>query len=108
MASEIDLNALMASLSLWEIAGYVSVFAVAIGVAGEFVHDFVPSFRRQSAWWNSWGGKVSGLLLIAALAAELVTQVKANSISGQIIAVLSNEAATTRERAAVLERELQP
>jgi hypothetical protein len=105
MASEIDLNALMSSLSFWEIAGYLSLFAVAIGVAGEFVHDFVPSLKRKSGWWNSWGGKVSALVLIVALASELVTEVKANSISGQIIAFLSDRAAQTRERAATLENE---
>ena len=105
MAVEIDLSALMASQSCWEIAGYVSVAAVTIGVIGEFAHDFVPAFKRRWPWWSTWGGKVSGLVLIAALAAELVTQVKANSTSGQIIAVISDQAATTRERAAVFEND---
>jgi hypothetical protein len=104
MASALDLNALMASLSFWEMAGYISVSAVAIGVAGEFTHDFVPWLRRKSAWWDKWGGKVSGLVLIVALAAEIVTQAEANSTSGQIIAVLEDEAAQTRERAARIEQ----
>src|SRR5205085_10039529 len=98
MAAEIDLNALMSSLSRWEIAGYVSVSAVAVGVIGEFIHDFVPSLKRRFKWWDTWGGKVSGLVLIAALAAELVTQVKANSTSGQIIAFVSDRSANAIER----------
>ncbi len=102
MAAEIDLNSLMSSVSRWEIAGYISVAAVSIGVIGEFIHDFVPSFKRRSPWWNAWGGKTSGLILIAALAAELITQVKANSMSGQIIAFLSDRTATTLDRAATL------
>src|SRR6266852_4172440 len=102
MAADIDLSVLMSSLSCWEIAGYVSVAAVAIGVIGEFVHDFVPSLKNRLEWWNIWGGKISGLVLIAALAAELITQVKANSISGQIIALLSDKTATAVGRAASL------
>jgi hypothetical protein len=105
MASDTALNALMASLSSWEIAGYASFAAVVIGVAGEFVHDFIPSLKKRFPWWNSWGGKVSGLVLIIALAAELITQVKTNNISGQIIAFLSDQAASARERAASLEKQ---
>src|SRR5215471_10655139 len=105
MALAVDLNALMASLSFWEMAGYVSLSAVAIGVAGEFVHDFVPSLKRKSAWWNAWGGKASGLVLIAALAAELFAQVRTNVTTDQITAVRNDQAADTRERAAGLERE---
>src|SRR2546423_1276993 len=88
MVADIDLNALEASLSSWEIAGYASIAAVTLGVFGEYVHDFTSWFKKIS-WWNAQGGKVSTLFLIASLAAELCIQVKANSISGQIIAVLS-------------------
>lgn len=100
MESDISINSLMASLSFWEIAGYVSLFFVAIGVAGEFTHDFVPVLRRKWAWWDKWGGKVSGLMLIAALAAELVTQVKTNGTNAQIVALLGNDAAKANERTA--------
>jgi len=105
MASASDLNALMSSLSFWEIAGYVSLSAVALGVAGEFIHDFAVSIRQRSAWWASWGGQISGLVLIAALAGELLTQIETNSKSGQIIAFLSDQEAETRKRAATLENE---
>jgi hypothetical protein len=107
MASASDLNALMVSLSFWELAGYISFSAVTIGVAGEFIHDFVPWLRRKSAWWDTWGSKVSGLVLIVALAAELITQVMTNSRSGQVIAFLRDQAAETRERAALFEKEAE-
>jgi hypothetical protein len=113
MASEIDLNALIASLSCWEIAGYSGLVIVIIGVVGEAVHEWVPLFSY--VWWRANGGRLSVLVLIAGLAIEGVAQVKANSISGQIIAFLSDRAATLeganlrlRERVVILEAKLAP
>jgi hypothetical protein len=103
MAVEASLISLTASLSRWEIAGYVSTAAVAAGCAGEAVHELTRWFKRY-CWWNKKGGAASALLLIAALAFEIPIQVKANSISGQIIGRLSKEAAETRLRAAEIER----
>ena len=98
MASEISLSSLTTFLSWWEISGYLSLFFVGIGVAGEFIHDFIPALRRRCEWWDAWGGKASGLLLIAALAAELVTQVQTNNKSAQIVAALRLKAAVAEER----------
>jgi hypothetical protein len=98
----LDISALISSLSGWELAGYAALAAVAIGVAGESVHELTAWFKTLQ-WWKANGGKASALLLVAALAAELIIQVKTNSISGQIIAFLSDQAASTRERAAKLE-----
>ena len=98
------ISALISPLWGWELAGYAAVAAVAIGVAGESIHEFTDWFNA-SQWWRANGGKASALLLIAALAAELIIQVKTNSISGQIIAFLSDQAASTRERAANLEKQ---
>jgi hypothetical protein len=102
MVSAEDLNALSSSLSHWEFAGYVAVAAVAIGVAGEVIHDFLDWFKSLD-WWRTKGNKASALLLIAALVAELVIQVRTNSISGRVIALLEEQAAETRERAAHIE-----
>jgi len=103
MAADLDLSALMSSLSCWEYAGYAGLAIVIIGVVGEGVHDFTTWF--SNTWWSTKGGRLSVLVLIAGLAIEGVTQVKANSLSGQIIAFLGEQAATTRERAATLEKE---
>jgi len=90
-----DIDALSTSLNWWEFWGYVSLAAVMLGCAGEAIHEFWTWSRRWT-WWAEKGGKVSALILIAALAAELVTQVKTNSMSGQIIADLNLEAAGRR------------
>src|SRR5258707_798679 len=101
----VDVLALMSSLSNWETAGYVAVAAVAIGGAGESIHELTSWFKRFP-WWIDKGGKTSALLLIAALAAELIIQVKTNSLSGQIIAFLSDQAGAAHERAALIENNL--
>jgi hypothetical protein len=87
------LNELTSQQWSWELAEYVSVAAVFIGVAGESIHEFTAWFR-QHAWWKGNGGKASALLLVVALAAELVTTIKSNGISGQIIALVTERAAT--------------
>lgn len=104
MASADDLNALIDSLSSWEISGYVAMAAVAAGVAGEVIHEFFDWFK-SFVWWRIKGNKASALLLVVALTLEIVIQVKANSISGQIIAFLERETADARERAAKAELE---
>jgi hypothetical protein len=103
VASAEDLRALTISLSRWEIAGYCSLAAVAIGVIGEAIHDF-SSWFKSAPWWRDKGNRASTLLLIVALVAELVIQVKTNGISGQKIAFLENEAADELARTAAIEK----
>jgi len=103
MAAAASLISLTASLSRWEIAGYVSTAAVTVGCAGEAVHELTRWFKSH-CWWAKKGGAASALLLIAALAVEIPVQLKANSISGQIIGLLDKQAADTRLRAAEIER----
>jgi hypothetical protein len=100
----VDIATLISALSWWELAGYVTVAAVAVGVAGESVHELTDWLGTYS-WWKAKGGKASAFLLIMALVAELVIQIKVNSISGEIIADLSDQAAEARKEAATLERE---
>lgn len=102
-ASSDDLSALTNYLSSWEFAGYVAVPAVAIGVAGEVIHDFLDWFKSYE-WWKTRGNKASGLLLVIALVAELIIQVEANSISGRIIAFLDKETADERAHTAEIEK----
>jgi len=99
------LNALISQQWSWELAEYASVAAVFIGVAGESIHEFTAWFRQHS-WWKANGGKASALLLVVALAAELVTTIKSNSISGQIIALVTERAATLEKDAAQLRLDL--
>src|SRR6516162_1237507 len=103
MAGTDHINALTASLWYWELAGYVSVAAVVIGVAGEVLHDFSTWFKSVE-WWKARGNKASALLLVVALRGELVIQVKSTSISGRIIAGLEDEAAAACERTAEIEK----
>jgi len=86
------------ALSNWELAGYITVAAVTIGVIGEAIHDFTDWFKKFS-WWKNNGGKASVLLLIVALAGELLTQIKVNVISGEIISFLNKETASAIARA---------
>jgi regulator of replication initiation timing len=91
--SEIDaLRELKDSLSyeFWDRAAYVALFAVFIGVVGEFVAQFAP--------WPKAGiskvklAKASTLLLIAGLGGEIIMYAKNNAINGTIIAFLNDEA----------------
>ncbi len=103
MAAESSLSSLMAEISWWEIAEYTSLACVIVGVAAESVHQLTEWFKSNS-WWERFGGKAGALLLIAALATELVTTIKVNSINGLAIAFLGDQEAATRLRAAEIEQ----
>jgi hypothetical protein len=78
----VDISALMSSLQYWELAGYGTLIAVAIGVAGETIHDLTGWFK-SFPWWKAKGGAALVLLLTAALAAEVVTQVKTTKLANR-------------------------
>lgn len=103
MAFEIDILALVASQSRWEIFEYILSGLVALGCLGEFIHECTGWFQSHPLWKKS-GGTASALLLVAALAVEIPTQFKVNSISGIITHVLGKQEAETRIRAAEIER----
>ena len=105
----LDISALTSALSFWEDLGYATLAAVAIGVAGEYIHEFTELFKEFS-WWKVNGAKLSILLLIAALAAELFVTIKINSTSGQIIAFLRDQEARSQLELAKLKapRNLAP
>ncbi|MFZ0310062.1 MAG: hypothetical protein WAL89_17945 [Candidatus Sulfotelmatobacter sp.] len=94
-----DVSSLAASLERWEYAEYGACALVAIGCTGEYIAEFTK-------WWT--GGiqekkdrlaKRSTLLLISALALELMCLVKTNSISGTLIGSLSDKAGTADAKA---------
>jgi hypothetical protein len=101
-----DISELATSLSNWEFAGYLSLAAVAIGVAGESIHE-LTELGKKFIWWKCKGGKASALLLIAALAGELIIQIKINSLSGLIIAVLNDGAAKLEKESIQLRSDIE-
>ncbi len=105
MPSDIAISRLIASLDWWEYWGYWSVAAVAICCFGEYVHECTCWFRKFH-WWNKNGGAASALLLVAALAAELAIQIETNSISGRVIAFLSDQAKQAELKTARLQMQV--
>jgi hypothetical protein len=103
MTAAEEISVLTNSLSFWEYAAYLSISAVAVGVAGEVVHDFT-SWLKGIRWWAEKGSKYSALLLVIALVAELIIQIKENSINGRITAILEHETAIANERTAEIEK----
>ena len=110
-ASEV-VASLSTKLTYWEYAEYVSAFFVAVGCLGEYSAEFTKWWTR-GGFWKYLGPtmerrkealeKRSTLLLIGALALELMCLFRTNGISGQIIATLDNEAALANKRTAELQ-----
>jgi len=65
---------------------------------GEVIHDFT-SLGKTSPFWDKKGGKLSALILIVGLAAELITGFGTNAASGRQIAELNGQTAAANERA---------
>ena len=81
------------SLDRWSFTGYCATGLVAVGCIGESIVEFTNWVKSN---WRARSGMISALVLIFGVAAEVVTQVKVNSISGQIIAALNNDTASLR------------
>jgi hypothetical protein len=100
-ASEIP--SIDAALGSWESVEYAAEAFVILGCVGEFVAEFTRLLPNEPADRRNQCSKVSLLLLIAALAIELVALVRTNVLSGQEIARLGAQAASANERASRLE-----
>jgi len=94
-----DVAALSKSLSCWEYAEYVCAFLVAVACAGEYIADFSDRFTGGIEERKRRLAKRSTLLLIAALALELICLVKTNSLSGLLIGSLSDKAEKAEKNA---------
>lgn len=90
----LDMDALGSSLFWWEIGGYIATAIVVIGVVGELIVEFTDWIKSPQT--ISRVGIASALILVIGLAGEILTQVRVNSISGQIIAFLNNDTASLR------------
>ena len=101
----LEVAALSKRLSCWEYAEYFFAALVAVACAGEYIAEFTnwltrgirESARRQEAK-DKWL-KRSTLLLVVALAFELVCLVRTNSLSGQLIGSLSDKAENADQKA---------
>lgn len=97
-----EISSLTDKLSYWELAEYVSCGLVAIACTGEFIANFTNWFTSGAEENKKRLEKLSTLVLIAALAFELVCLVKTNQISGRLIGSLdekAEEASKKSERA---------
>jgi hypothetical protein len=88
-----DVASLTSTLTCWEYAEYVSGGFVALACAGEYIASFKPWFTGGDKERKERLEKRSTLLLIIALAAELICLVRTNQISGQVIGALDTKAA---------------
>jgi hypothetical protein len=85
------MTSLMWASEVWEITGYVATAFVVVGVAGE-------SVCQLTEWIKSIPLRhkvevASALVLIGALAGEILTQVESNSTNSLIVGILNKEAA---------------
>src|SRR5665213_942574 len=89
---------LTSTIGGWENAEYGFTALVAISCFGEYIADFTEWWKRGKAW--RWFGdiehrkdnlaKFSTLVLIAALAAELLCVVRTNQLSGKLVGSLGD------------------
>lgn len=92
-----DIGSFARQLWWWEHAEYVFAALVALACAGEYVADF-----GKYPWvveHKDGIAKRSTLLLIGALALELICLVKTNDLSGKVIGSLGQKAAEAGEKA---------
>jgi hypothetical protein len=94
-----DVSSLAVSLQRWEWAEYGSCALVALGCTGEYIAEFTDCWTGGLKEKRDRLAKRSTLLLISALALELLCLVKTNSISGMLIGSLSEKASTADTKA---------
>jgi hypothetical protein len=88
----LDISSLALSLEHWEWAEYISCALVALGCAGEYIAEFTDYWTGGIQDRKVRLSKRSTLLLISALALELLCLVKTSTISGTLIGSLSDKA----------------
>ena len=91
-----EIASLSTRRTYWEYAEYISSALVALGCLGEYVADFTIWFTRSR---RKAIGRVSTLLLIAALAGELVCLMRTNSLSAELLGSLDDKAQDAFDKA---------
>jgi hypothetical protein len=99
MFTALDAASLSKALARWELAEYISCGLVAIACAGEYIAEFTNWLTGGDEESKHRLRKRSTLLLISALAFELVCLVRTNTLSGMLIGSLDKEAGDADDRA---------
>src|SRR5258707_14270602 len=94
-----EVSSLTNTLGRWELAEYFFAGLVTIGCLGEFIAEFTDWFTRGKDDRKKRLEKFSTLLLVGALAFELLCLVKTNQLSGRIIGSLNELATGADEKA---------
>lgn len=87
-----EVASLTSALSWWERAEYICAALVTLGCLGEYIAEFTDWFTGGTKQHKERLAKRSTLLLIGALALELVCLVRTNQISGSVIGALGERA----------------
>jgi hypothetical protein len=101
-----DISSLTWASEWWEVAGYIATALVLIGVAGESVCQLTEWIKSTSRKHNV--EKVSALVLIAALAGEILTQVESNNSNSLIVGVLNKQTVELQTQNAALLKSISP
>lgn len=86
-----EVSSLAETLTKWEYAEYVFTGLVTLACFGEFIAEFTDWFTGGVEHRKKKLEKASTLVLVGALALELVCLVKTNSLSGKLIGSLSDQ-----------------
>jgi hypothetical protein len=100
MVTPLEVEALSKSLGRWEMAEYVFAGLVTIACAGEYIAEFTDWWSRGVEDRKIKLSKASTLLLVFALAFELLCLVRTSEISGRIIGSLAERAGIAEQKAA--------
>lgn len=87
---------------LWERVDYIGLFLVFVGVIVESLVEFTSLIK--SSFWKPRIGKISALVLIVALALELMASSRLSVINRQVVGKLSAQATEANKRAAHAEK----
>jgi hypothetical protein len=93
-----EVSSLADALTKWEYAEYFFASLVTLACLGEFIAEFTNWFTRGVEHRKKRLEKVSTLLLVGALALELVCLVQTNWLSGKLIGSLSEQARAAVEK----------
>jgi hypothetical protein len=93
-----EVRFLKVALSGWELFGYVSTGIVFLGCVGEFLAEFTPLPRGESAKRKL--SRLSLIILILGIGGELLSAVRTSQLSGQIIANIDAHSADAEQKAA--------